>query len=338
MGDVDRGLNLARVRTLGLTAGPRSLHPDQSENLSGVLIRVARSKIPSLSPSFRIIRASGPRPRLRSVRFAWHKQSEILKHCRTKCDNSAWPSTPLDRMYPTRAAHAGGIAGLGIFSLGIFRRRVQKSLDRKNIPRSVIRFTLASLRDPLAPIVRITSILLLIYSTPSYLFGSSSFDRFRSRRSIFRWCLGDADRTPSLPDDGELPVSDGRATYREMSNWYIRAVNRAYAWHFVARRGRRKISSRATRPSRHLEIGAWFVDWSSETVNNPICVYYIIQSLRRVRRGEVRTYLSSCHSQLIHSPRRTTFLCCTFIFFLHNSYSKNHTKTFISLILSIKGE
>lgn len=69
-GTPDRGLNLARVRTLGLTAGPRSLHPDQSENLSGVLIRVARAKIRLLSPSFKIIRASDPRPRLRPVKLA----------------------------------------------------------------------------------------------------------------------------------------------------------------------------------------------------------------------------------------------------------------------------
>lgn len=105
---VARGLNLARVRALGLTARPRSLHPDESENHSRVLIRVARAKIRALSPSFRIIRVPGRAPRLLPVKFAWHKQSEILKHCRTKCDNSAWLLTPLDRMYPSRAAHAGG--------------------------------------------------------------------------------------------------------------------------------------------------------------------------------------------------------------------------------------
>lgn len=44
--------------------------------------------------------------RLLLGKLARHKQSKILKHCRTKCDNSVWVLTPLERMYPSLATYA----------------------------------------------------------------------------------------------------------------------------------------------------------------------------------------------------------------------------------------
>jgi len=64
------------------------------------LIRVARGKIRSLSPPFSVIHAPGRAARPRPAGHRRHKQREILKHWRTKCDNSAWLLTPLDRKYP----------------------------------------------------------------------------------------------------------------------------------------------------------------------------------------------------------------------------------------------
>lgn len=77
----------------------------RSENLTRILIHVARVKIYLFSPLLSVICVTDRASRLLPTEFKRHKQSEILKHCRTKCDNSACLSTPLDRMYPSHTAH-----------------------------------------------------------------------------------------------------------------------------------------------------------------------------------------------------------------------------------------
>lgn len=73
--------------------------------LSGLDLRPS-GKIGLLSPSCTNLRKPTSIFRLLREKLERHKQSKILKHCRTKCDNSAWVLTPLERMHPSYAAYA----------------------------------------------------------------------------------------------------------------------------------------------------------------------------------------------------------------------------------------
>lgn len=85
-----------------MTAKPRSLLPGHPEYSSFVFTRYSPSeyRYPCASCVLVVL--------LWAIALVSHrenlrcKQSEVLKHCRTKCDNSACLPTPLDRKLPHR--------------------------------------------------------------------------------------------------------------------------------------------------------------------------------------------------------------------------------------------
>lgn len=121
-----RSLNLAGVRTWRTDSETQGHCTRTARKIRAApRLRAARGRTGPSSPPFSVIRAPGRAPRSRLADRGRHKQSEILKHCRAKCDNSAWLLTPLDRKYPSYAARAA--------SANIRARRGRKALGEAPI-------------------------------------------------------------------------------------------------------------------------------------------------------------------------------------------------------------